>query len=156
MSISADRETPGHQPDTDDRKTSPNGTTDFSEPVRIRHRDGRTALVYLGVTFFCLVFEAVYAHFSHGVASTYLTSLFLYPLLGGACLFGLLRLSRWRSFTRFGYDAYNLGIATLSLGSASHGVFAIAGTASVYQPVFTVAGITLVALGFLASLRRQA
>lgn len=102
-------------------------------------------VVYTCATAFCVLLEIVYARFGHGVHSPYMTWLFLYPLLGGVGLFGFLYLFAKDRIPRLSYDLYNAGLATLAVGSLLHGIFAIAGTASAYQIIFTIAGSCLIA-----------
>ena len=111
--------------------------------------------VYLGITAFCILFEVVYAHFGHGVCSSYMTFMFLYPCVGGAALFGLFNLARRHPFPRFSYNAYNSGIATLTVGSSLHGVFDIAGTASSFVPIFFWLGAAFIAVALIGTLRRR-
>ena len=60
------------------------------------HRRRRLVLLrYLAVSAFCLLFFAVYSHFSHGIRSFWMTFFFVWPLiLGGVpallILYGLL------------------------------------------------------------------
>jgi len=119
----------------------------------VRRRDRRATFVYLGVTLFCLVFEGIYARMGHGVSSVYMTWLFAWPLVGGVGVFGTLWLVGRRSLPDTAYRAWNAAIATFALGSATHGVFQIAGTASAFQPVYTVAGIVLVAVALGSCIR---
>lgn len=62
-----------------------------NKPVReddyikdLRRRQRGVLLRYLAVSIFCLLFFAVYSHFSHGIQSFWMTFLFAWPLvLGG-------------------------------------------------------------------------
>jgi hypothetical protein len=73
--------------------------------------------------------------------------MFLYPLLGGALLFFLLRLLFPRADAMNRYQpvcsCYHCGIATLTVGGMLRGIFEIAGTSSPYSVVFTVCGWAL-------------
>ena len=110
-------------------------------------------IVYLGVSAFCLLFGFVYSLFGHGVQSAYLSLLFLYPLAGGAAVFALLwrfgpptaQIPQYRLF----YNAYNSGIAALSLASALQGVFDVAGTSSPYTVFFWITGCLLAGIGVI-------
>jgi hypothetical protein len=125
-------------------------TSATDRPSR-RARAGKTALVYLGFSGFCVFFDRVYALFGHGVFSAHMTLMFLYPLLGGALPFFLL----WRFLPRSGggsggrvrFNCYNSGIAALTMGSLLRGVFDIAGTASGYCVVFSVCGWAVTGAG---------
>lgn len=80
-----------------------------------------------------------------------MTFMFLYPLLGGAAGFFLLRQfifkARGCRYYRLSYNSYNSGIATLTVSSALKGVFDIAGTSSSYLTVYIVVGIIMAAFG---------
>ena len=111
-----------------------------------------------------------------------MSGMYLYPLLGGALLYFLLwvfvpgqdrrrpavvtqtpdaravavaagsretRASCWRFFC----NAWNSGIATLTVGSLLHGILEIAGTESAWLTAFTAAGIGLLVLGAVSLLR---
>ncbi len=117
----------------------------------------RAALAFLAVALLCIVFNLVYARYSHGVSSGYMTFAFAYPLLGGALVYLLLGAAA-RPPGRLAVNAYNSGLAALTVGSLLRGIFEIAGTASPYQPVFTIAGILLTAVGaisYLATRRKR-
>lgn len=111
---------------------------------------------------FCILFDNVYAIFGHGVRSASMSLMFLYPLLGGALVFFLLRLfisnaDQVRHY-RFAYNIYNSGIAVLTVHSLLDGIFEIAGTSSDYLAYFTVFGWTFAAAGlitYLSSLYRH-
>jgi hypothetical protein len=122
------------------------------QPGHIRQAR-KTALVFLAVSLFCIIFDKIYALFGHGVASAFMSLMFLYPLLGGALPFFLLwlfvpRAENVRHY-RLLYNCYNSGIAALTVGSTLRGVFEIAGTSSPYSIVFTVCGWTLCSIGLL-------
>lgn len=122
----------------------------------------KTAMVYLAVSVFCVIFDKVYAIFGHGVKGASMTLMFLYPLLGGFAVF----LSSWIfiphsdevSGYRFFYNSYNSGIAALTVGSMLNGIFEIAGTSSPYTVAFFILGWTFSAFGaleYLMNLRRK-
>jgi hypothetical protein len=119
----------------------------------------RTILVYLSITVFCVVFDKVYALFGHGVSSDSMTLMFLYPFLGGVLPFTLLFLfipqADQVKWYRFLYNAYNSGIATLTIGSLLDGIFEIAGTSSPYLLGFAVCGWSMTAIGLLGYLTSQ-
>lgn len=123
---------------------------------------GKTALVYLVVAVFCVIFDRVYALYGHGVYSAAMSLMFLYPLAGGTAVFALLwglvpDAERIRRRTLF-YNSYNSGIAALTVASALRGVFDIAGTSSPYLPVMIVSGALFCAFGlagYCLQLRRR-
>ena len=130
--------------------TSANGEWEHRRTVK-------TTLSYFEITALCILFDRIYAMFGHGVASAAMTFMFLYPLLGGVLPFGLLwiagpHLKRPVSFSRLAYNAYNSGVAALTVASALTGVFEIAGTSSPYTVALTAAGAVLCALGMASFL----
>jgi hypothetical protein len=108
----------------------------------------KTAAVYLAVSILCVVFDRVYAVFSHGVASAAMNFMFLYPLAGGALFFFLLRLFFARAgdapHYRVSYNLYNSGISALVVRNLLAGIFEIAGTGSPYTSVFAVCGFGMI------------
>lgn len=122
----------------------------------------KTALVYLTVSVICIIFDKVYALFGHGVHSTSMSMMFLYPLLGGTLIFTLAWIiiphSDEVSCYRFFYNIYNSGVAALTVGSVLNGIFEIAGTSSPYTIAFFILGWTFSAFGlleYLFSLNRR-
>jgi len=120
-------------------------------PAKRSRQVGKTAFIYLVIAAGCVVIDKVYALFGHGVTSAAMSLMYLYPLLGGMLPFLLLWLlvpaaSAVRGYRLF-YNSYNSGMATLTIGSMLTGVFEIAGTASPYMIVFTVAGWCLIGFG---------
>ncbi|MBC3888386.1 hypothetical protein GH810_08695 [Acetobacterium paludosum] len=113
----------------------------------------KTSLIYLVLSLSAIIINYVYGLFGHGVHSSYMTWMFLYPLLGGAILYLLIfllvpdiaRIVEYRMF----YNIYNSGIATLTIGSLLKGIFDIAGTSSVYIAVFYAIGELFVAVGLV-------
>ncbi|MBI4857964.1 MAG: hypothetical protein HY818_14605 [Acetobacterium woodii] len=104
------------------------------------------SLVAIGINF-------IYGQFGHGVHSAAMTWMFLYPLLGGALFYFLLErlksgMTRFAPF-RFGYNSYNSGIATLTVGSFLKGILEIAGTNSPYLVLFTIIGWLFIAVGVM-------
>ena len=80
--------------------------------------------------------------------------MFLCPLIGGVGVFGAMRMLRLRPLPRFSINAYNSGIATLTVGSTLQGVFEIAGTSSPYEMVFAVVGIAFLIAALGGVIRR--
>jgi len=108
----------------------------------------KTALVFLAVSLFCVIFSFIYARYSHGVHSDYMTYMFAYPLIGGTIVYLLIGLlSKARIPGRFVINVYNSGIATLTMGSLLRGILDIAGTSSRYQSVFMIVGALMVFVG---------
>ena len=110
----------------------------------LHRRAGRFALAYLAVSAFCVLFDAVYARFGHGVRSIYMDGMFLYPILGGALPFGLLAAAGTRKpnggHSRFFFNCLNSGIAALTTASLLQGICAIAGTQAPQAVIMAAAG----------------
>lgn len=117
----------------------------------------KTVLSYLLITVLVIAIDNIYALFGHGVRSPYMDYMFLYPLIGGCLVFFILnRLApgiRTAKRFRLGYNLYNSGIATLTMGSFFTGILEIAGTASYFSIVFFVTGWVLAAAGFIFLVR---
>ena len=113
----------------------------------------RSAVRYFAAAAFCILFAAVYEHFSHGVWSNYMVCLFVWPLLGGvpALLLPGIRtaLMPCRAVRHF----WASGVATLTLGSCLAGVFEIYGAPSALVRVYWWAGGVLLAAALIAWLR---
>lgn len=121
----------------------------------------KTTFVYLGISAFCFLFDKIYALYGHGVYSPFMSLMFLYPLIGGALMFLLLRFLKPTAevmpYYRRHYNLYNSGIATLITGSLLKGIFDIAGTSSPYTILFYIVGglfILAGVIGFWISERR--
>ncbi len=91
----------------------------------------------------------IYGLFGHGVRSAAMTWMFLYPLLGGTLLFGLLDpflpQPRRVSCYRLCFNLYNSGIAALTAAAFLQGIVEIAGTGTPFTAIMYGAGWTLVA-----------
>ena len=118
----------------------------------------KTIIVYLALSVFCVFFDRVYALFGHGVRSASMSFLFLYPLVAGAVPYLLLWIFKPRREVpgfRLFYNVYNSGIAMLTIQSMLNGIMEIAGTASVYNVIFTICGSILTIAGAAAYLIRR-
>ncbi|MGE4508212.1 MAG: DUF2871 family protein [Eubacteriaceae bacterium] len=110
----------------------------------------KTILVYGIISVLLVGINWIYSLFGHGVASPYMTFMFLYSLLGGSLFYLALfksvpRLIESKGFRIF-YNLYNSGIATLIVGSFLAGILEIAGTGSDYQKYFFIAGFSLIGI----------
>ena len=110
----------------------------------------KTALIFSAVSVFCAFVNFVYAQFSHGVRSDYMTFMFAYPLIGGSLVYLLIDLLPSRIPGRFAFNVYNSGIAALTVGSMLRGIFEIARTSSPYTSSFIVIGIVMMLAGAAA------
>ena len=86
----------------------------------------RYAIAALG----CALFAFIYAQFSHGVYSPFMTFMFAIPLMGGTAVALGLHFARVRELPRAARQAWALALASLTIASCLRGVFDIAGTAS--------------------------
>ena len=126
-------------------KDLPEENTAFSETALAENslqKDLRISGNYLLLTVFCIIFGAVYEHFSFGVHSFYMRYAFLPLLLLGVvpCHFLALHptLPAPVLNARRGWRA---GIAALCIGSLYTGALEIYGTASRFSCVYLIAGI---------------
>jgi len=78
-----------------------------------------------------------------------MTYLFAIPLIGGFIRILMCLILGKKSLHRFSKNAYNSGIATLTVGSLLKAVFEIAGTSSVYEIVFWIVGGLLIVIGII-------
>ena len=119
----------------------------------------KTIVAYLMAALLALLISIIYGSFSHDVASPSMTWMFLYPLVGGALCFTFLGFALCRVRCAPGYrlffNAYNSGIATLTMSSFLKGVFDIAGTDSPYVGALFVAGWLFLAYAVIALLVRS-
>lgn len=114
--------------------------------LRIAARYGLAALG-------CVAFNLIYAQFSHGVSSAFMTYMFALPLVLGcipALVSGALRLPRVPLAAR---QSWALAVSCLTVGSCLHGVFDIAGTASSLLIAYPLAAAAF-ALAAIAFARR--
>ena len=93
-----------------------------------------TGIIYIVATIFCVIFNAVYYQFSHEVSSKYMSLAFLYPLCMGVVVCALLFFFNW--FDKVSYNAYNAGVATITMASILLGVNEIAGADTIYYKYF--------------------
>lgn len=99
----------------------------------------RYAIAALG----CVLFAFIYAQFSHGVYSPFMTFMFAIPLVGGAIPALCLHVAHAIALPRRTRQAWGLAIATLTVASCLRGIFEIAGTASPYLIAYVAAALLL-------------
>ena len=110
----------------------------------------RTALVYAGITVFCLVFCAVYEMFSFGEHSLFMRTMFMIPLLGGAAPFAVLAASENPpSVSRLAFNLWNSGLAVHISGCLVSGIIEISGRVSDYDSYYWTASGILLAVAFI-------
>lgn len=107
----------------------------------------KTAIVYLIASVLVLAFSLVYSIFSHEVYSNYLSYAFLYPLIGGFCVYFGVHFTKF--FSKWPYNFYNAGIATITVGSILAGINEIAGADTLYYLIFFYVGFAFVILSLV-------
>lgn len=121
--------------------------------IRKRHTNSytqKTVIIYIFYSLTAILVNEIYALFGHGVHSPAMTYMFLYPLIGGCLIYGVIgllipkgnQLPGYRLF----YNIYNSGIATLTVGSFLKGILEIAGTSSGYVGLFYTIGALFIAV----------
>ena len=117
---------------------------------------GRAAVVYLCISVFCGFFAVIYAQFSHGVHSPYMTWLLGWPFVLGV-LPGVFfrKCGAVRAPGRVSFNLWNSGVAALTVSSMLRGIFKIAGTASDYQVWLMYAGGAMLVMAGIAYLFRK-
>ena len=110
----------------------------------------KNAIIHLLCAIFCLFFGAIYEAFSFGVYSIYMIYAFCIPLLLGAI--PLFSLALWgKKFPgRFALNAWNSGIAALTVGCIVKGVLDIYGTTNRLIIVYPIAAAILLLAGLIS------
>lgn len=122
----------------------------ISDTEEQKRHIAKTGFVYLLVSLFCVLFGAVYEHFSHEVYSGYMIYAFMFPLAGGALPFAALSLyGSIRLPGRLPLNLYNAGIAALTVGSIMEGVLEIYGTTNNLLQIYWFIGFGLAGISFL-------
>ena len=106
-----------------------------------------TIIIYIIASIFSVIFNAVYYQFSHEVSSKYMSLAFLYPLCLGAVVYGVMFFINW--FDKVSYNAYNAGVATITMASILLGVNEIAGADTAYYKYFYIVSFILFGVSLL-------
>ena len=106
----------------------------------------RAARRYLIAAAGCALFAIVYAQFSHGVHSPFMTFMFAIPLVGGALPALVRKAAKAQPLPRITSQAWALAIAALTIASCRKGVFEIAGTSSSFLVVYVLATIVFLVM----------
>lgn len=109
--------------------------------------------VYLILTVVAIVVDKAYGIFGHGVESASMTWMFLYPLLGGALFYFIIKMliphvTKFAGYRVF-LNIYNSGIITLTIASLFKGIFEIAGTNSSYLVYYYITGGLFITAGLI-------
>lgn len=92
-------------------------------------KEAKTALTYLLISIFCVIFGAVYELYSHEVYSYFMIYAFVFPLVGGTLPFSILSLIHTRKYPcTLVRNLLHSGVATLTIGSFVRGILDIYGT----------------------------
>lgn len=110
----------------------------------------RTIINYLMLAVFAFVFDKIYAIFGHGVASPWMSDMYLFLLGSGTFAFLLIRIFipdivSHKGYRLF-YNIYNSGIAMFTNGMLLYGILEIAGGTSNIVPWFLYTGSGLIAI----------
>lgn len=118
----------------------------------INKRIKKSIVAYFFISIFLIVFDRIYAVFSHGVSSLSMNLMFLYPLIGGVGVYIILKyLCKEKGIKfRLTFNIYNTGIATLTIGSLLKGIMDIAGTSSEYIVYYRIIGIIFIIVSILS------
>ncbi len=121
----------------------------------VRARALKTAVAYLLISLFCVLFGAVYEVFSHDVFSFWMNYAFVVPLVGGTLPFLALSVrARGNYPAPVARNLYHAGIAALTVGCIFTGVLEIFGTTNALVKIYWLAGVPLVLLGLACHLAR--
>ena len=110
---------------------------------------------YLAAAAGCALFALVYAQFSHGVYSPFMTFMFAIPLVGGALAALVCHLAKAPQMPRAARQAWALAIASLTLGSCLQGIFEIAGTSSPFIVAYPVVALVFALAAAIVAVRSR-
>jgi len=116
----------------------------------IKTNYGRQTRAFLIASAVALVFSIIYNQNSHGVYSSFMTLLCLWPLAGAAYSFVWGKISGFQN--KFSNNLVCAGFATLTMGSMLRGIVEIAGTTSGYIIYFFIVGMVLILGGIVSSM----
>ena len=115
---------------------------------------GKAARRYAIAAAGCALFAIIYAQFSHGVHSPFMTFMFAIPLIGGVLPALLCGFAKAQPLPRVTQQAWALAIASLTVASCLNGVFDIAGTASPLLVVYVLATVAFLVVAAVGLLRK--
>ena len=117
--------------------------TDFRGNAKIGRR-------YIVAAAGCALFALIYAQFSHGVHSPFMTFMFAIPLVGGAIPALALAAMKAHPLPRVARQSWALSLASLTVASCLRGIFDIAGTSSPYLAVYLVLAVAFALVALIA------
>ena len=110
----------------------------------------KNAFTHLIFSIICAFVGAVYERFSHEVYSYYMIYAFAFPLVLGALPLFIIGLFGKRQPGKLALNAWNSGIAALTVGSIFKGVLDIYGTTNRLIIVYPAAAGVLMSVGLIA------
>ena len=117
--------------------------TDFRGNAKIGRR-------YIVAAVGCALFALIYAQFSHGVHSPFMTFMFAIPLVGGAIPALVLAAMKAHPLPSVARQSWALSLASLTVASCLRGIFDIAGTSSPYLAVYLVLAVAFALVALIA------
>ena len=111
---------------------------------------------YLVAALGCALFAFIYAQFSHGVYSPFMTFMFAIPLLGGSAVATALEFAKARPVPLLARQCWALALAALTIGSCLRGIFEIAGTSSPYLIAYPAIAAAFATAAAFSLTRRDA
>lgn len=101
----------------------------------------KTALFYLGISIFCIIFTLIYEHYSYGEHSISMRAMFLFPLISGTLLSLLAHYKGFETtLKRRSYNLWNSGIAIFINGCLIRGIINISGRFTEYDTIYWFLG----------------
>lgn len=95
-----------------------------------------------------MLITCIYYRFSHEVYSDYMSYMFMVPLVFGTLFYGTMSVCRQAPvMSRYAFNIYNSGIATLTVACMLRGILNIAGANSPYVIYFFMTGIVMLLMG---------
>ena len=109
-----------------------------------------SSVVYLSVTVFCIVFNAIYTYFSYGMVSNHMKYMFLFPLLLGCMPSVLLFFTKAHKYVaRITFNMWNAGCATFITGCTVVGIITNSGRSTDVFPIYCIIGAVMMILSLL-------
>lgn len=110
----------------------------------------RTAITGASLALLCVVFTAIYEHFSHGAASPHMRAMFLMPLVGVAFPALICFLTPLHRFVgRLPFNLWNSGMATWVVGCLFRGIVNISGRHTSLDLPYLIAGWVFLGLAVI-------
>lgn len=125
--------------------------TSAPDPARTYHL--KATGNYIIVTAFCILFGAVYEHFSFGVFSFYMIYAFAIPFALGLIPSFLAAVSKEEvAVNRLSERLRHTAVAILTTGSVFKGIIEIYGTGSRFAPVYLIVGCAFLAASVITAM----